>query len=98
MIVTEYNGHTQGFLVEAVDTILRLDWASMKVPPDMLNAQLGGLVVAVTELQDKRLVMMMDVEKVLADTGNFDTNEILLKHIKPIGLATERYFSLMIHR
>jgi len=27
MIVTEYNGHTQGFLVEAVDTILRLDWS-----------------------------------------------------------------------
>ena len=24
MIVTEYNGHTQGFLVESVDTILRL--------------------------------------------------------------------------
>ena len=27
MIVTEYNGHTQAFLVEAVDTILRLDWS-----------------------------------------------------------------------
>ena len=33
MIVTEYNGHTQGFLVEGVDTILRLDWSSMRVPP-----------------------------------------------------------------
>jgi len=32
MIVTEYNGHTQGFLVEAVDTILRLDWSVMRVP------------------------------------------------------------------
>jgi two-component system chemotaxis response regulator CheV len=27
MIVTEYNGHTQGFLVGEVDTILRIDWA-----------------------------------------------------------------------
>lgn len=33
MIVTEYNGHTQGFLVEGVDTILRLDWSKMRVPP-----------------------------------------------------------------
>jgi two-component system chemotaxis response regulator CheV len=32
MIVTEYNGHTQGFLVEGVDTILRLDWSKMRVP------------------------------------------------------------------
>jgi two-component system chemotaxis response regulator CheV len=92
MIVTEYNGHTQGFLVEAVDTILRLDWASMKVPPDMLNAQLGGLVVAVTELPDKRLVMMMDVEKVLSDTGNFGSDEGLFKQIKPTGLANKTVF------
>ena len=92
MIVTEYNGHTQGFLVEAVDTILRLDWASMKVPPEMLNAQLGGLIVAITELADKRLVMMMDVEKVLSDTGNFGSDEALFKHIKPIGLANRTVF------
>lgn len=92
MIVTEYNGHTQGFLVEAVDTILRLDWSAMKVPPDMLNAQLGGLVVAVTELPDKRLVMMMDVEKVLSDTGNFGTDEVLFKQIKPIGLSNKTVF------
>ena len=29
MIVTEYAGHTQGFLVDSVDTILRLDWSQM---------------------------------------------------------------------
>ena len=42
MIVTEYNGHTQGFLVEAVDTILRLDWSQMRVPPDMLTPTWAG--------------------------------------------------------
>lgn len=83
MIVTEYNGHTQGFLVEAVDTILRLDWSVMRVPPDMLVAELGGLVTAITELQDGRLVMMMDVEKVLADTARID-DDYLFKGIRPI--------------
>lgn len=68
MVVSEYNGHTQSFLVEAVDTILRLDWSSMQVPPDMLTNQMGGLVTAVTELDNGKLVMMMDVEKVLAET------------------------------
>lgn len=72
MIVTEYAGHTQGFLVEGVDTILRLDWSKMRVPPDMLTAQTGGLVTAVTELEDGRLVMMMDVEKVLSETTSYD--------------------------
>jgi len=86
MIVTEYNGHTQGFLVEAVDTILRLDWSAMRVPPEMLTAQTGGLVVAVTELPDNRLVMMLDVEKVLSETSGYDDDHLFLS-IKPIATA-----------
>lgn len=83
MIVTEYAGHTQGFLVEGVDTILRLDWSQMRVPPDMLLADMGGLVTAITELADGRLVMMMDVEKVLSETTNYD-DEIVFRSIKPL--------------
>lgn len=83
MIVTEYAGHTQGFLVESVDTILRLDWSKMRVPPEMLTAQLGGLVTAVTELDDGRLVMMMDVEKVLSETTNYD-DELQYRSVLPI--------------
>jgi two-component system, chemotaxis family, chemotaxis protein CheV len=84
MIVTEYNGHTQGFLVEAVDTILRLDWAQMRVPPEMLiSSHLGGLVTAITELPDNRLVMMLDVERVLAETTKID-DEFLFTNIQPL--------------
>jgi two-component system chemotaxis response regulator CheV len=83
MIVTEYNGHTQGFLVEGVDTIFVLDWSKMRVPPEMLTAQTGGLVTAVTELEDNRLVMMMDVEKVLSETTNID-NELMYRSVVPI--------------
>lgn len=86
MIVTEYNAHTQGFLVESVDKILRLDWSSMKVPPDMLSQQTGGLVTAVTELADGRLVMMLDVERVLSDTIRHD-EELLLRNLKPLGVG-----------
>jgi len=91
MIVTEYNGHTQGFLVEGVDTILRLDWSMMRVPPEMLVAQLGGLVTAVTELQDGRLVMMMDVEKVLSETTRYD-DDILFKGIAPVDAPEATVF------
>jgi two-component system chemotaxis response regulator CheV len=85
MIVTEYNGHTQGFLVEAVDTILRLDWAQMRVPPSMLaSSTLGGLVTAITELPDGRLVMMLDVERVLAETNKAD-DDFLFTNIHSLG-------------
>lgn len=85
MIVTEYNGHTQGFLVKAVDNILRLDWSAMRVPPAMLAAEMGGLVTAITELKDKRLVMMLDVEKVLSETGHFDSDDAVFRSVPPLG-------------
>lgn len=91
MVVTEYNGHTQGFLVESVDTILRIDWSSMKVPPEMLTAQMGGLITAVTELKDGRIVMMMDVEKILAETSNY-ADESALASIKPITTENRTIF------
>ena len=91
MVVTEYNGHVQGFLVEAVDTILRLDWSAMKVPPQMLTARMGGLVTAVTELADRRLVMMLDVEKVLADT-TVDQDEHIYSGIQPLDLGERTVF------
>lgn len=71
LMITEYNTHIQGFLVNSVDTIQRLNWEQVKAPPPLLSNRLGGLVTAVSELPDKRLVMIMDVEKVLADTGGF---------------------------
>lgn len=86
MIVTEYNDHVQGFLVEAVDTILRLDWSTMRLPPEMVVARMGGLVTAVTQLADGRLVMMLDVEKVLDDTTGGDGSRDYLA-ITPLAAA-----------
>lgn len=91
MIVTEYNGHTQGFLVESVDTILRIDWSAMKVPPEMLTAQMGGLITAVTELKDGRIVMMMDVEKILAETSSYVDDAAILT-LKPIPVSGRTVF------
>ena len=70
-MITECNPHVQGFLVTAVDTIQRLNWEQVKEPPPLLSKLVGGLVTAVSDLQDERLVMIMDVEKVLADAGGF---------------------------
>ncbi len=69
LMVTEYNKNVQGFLVHSVDNIERLDWDNVKAPPPMLVSRMGGLVTAVAELANKQLVMIMDVEKVLADTA-----------------------------
>lgn len=66
MVVTEYNRHTQGFLVHEVDRIIRVDWDKIRPPQTMLSGT-EALVTAVTELSDGRLVSLLDVEKILAD-------------------------------
>jgi two-component system chemotaxis response regulator CheV len=84
LIVTEYNKNVQGFLVHAVDTIERLAWEDVKVPPAMMAQQHGGLVTAVTELKDARLVMIMDVEMVLSQTSGFGQGEEIFEGIQQV--------------
>ena len=85
LMITEYNTLVQGFLVSSVDTIQRLNWEQVKEPPSLISSRMGGLVTAVSELPDKRLVMIMDVEKVLADAGGFYDESVFdgIKKIDP---------------
>ncbi|HEB56550.1 MAG TPA: chemotaxis signal transduction protein CheV [Gammaproteobacteria bacterium] len=82
LIVTEYNRHIQGFLVHSVDSIKRLAWSEVRVPPAMMADRHGGLITAVTEIEDQGLVMVMDVEKILAGTEGFGDEEILYQGIE----------------
>jgi len=92
LMITEYNTHVQGFLVNSVDTIQRLNWEQVKEPPPLLSSRLGGLVTAVSELPDNRLVMIMDVEQVLAEAGDF-YDDTLFDGIEKIG--DERQYSIL---
>ena len=66
MIVTEFNRSTQAFLVDSVDRIIRVDWDKVRAPENMLNASTQTLITAVTELEDGKLVSILDVEQILA--------------------------------
>lgn len=92
MIVTEYNRHTQGFLVGAVENIVRLEWSEVKEPPSMLGGP-DGLVTAVTHLKDGRLATILDVEKVMADVLDYDTDESALNKIQPVAVEGVVFFA-----
>lgn len=67
MIVTEFSRHTQAFLVDDVDRIIRVDWDRVRAPEGMLSGGAGqGLITAVTELPDGKLVSILDVEQILS--------------------------------
>jgi two-component system chemotaxis response regulator CheV len=64
VIITEYNRRVQGFLVNAVDRIININWEAVLPPPK--GAAGGSYLTAVTQVE-KKLVEIIDVEKVLAE-------------------------------
>ncbi len=67
LIIAEYNGSLQAFHVAAVDRIIRTSWSHIKTPPALVSENNKGAVTAVTVLDDGRMILILDVEKLLSD-------------------------------
>lgn len=67
LIITEYNGSLQAFHVAAVDRIIRTSWSQIKTPPALVRENNTGAVTAVAMSDNGRMVLILDVEKVLSD-------------------------------
>jgi len=78
LIISEYNDNKQGFLVGGVDRIIRMSWERIQIPPVMVQSSRQGAVTAVTKLEDGRIVLILDVEKVLAELHPRADEEVLV--------------------
>ena len=67
MMVAEYSKRTLGFLVHEVDRIIRVEWDKVRAP-DNVTSSGHHFITAITELQDGKLVSILDVETILAST------------------------------
>lgn len=66
VIITEYNGKTQGFLVAGVERIVNMNWDEIHPPPKGTGRD--HYLTAVTRV-DEQLVEIIDVEKILAEVA-----------------------------
>lgn len=64
VIITEYNRHTQGFLVNNVDRIININWSDVMPPPKGSGSD--SYLTAVTQIGDE-MVEIIDVEKVFSE-------------------------------
>ena len=81
MMVAEYSKRTLGFLVHEVDRIIRVDWEKVKAPESVLSTN-QGLITAITELDDGKLVSILDVEQILANAFG----EAIIVDIAPMNV------------
>ena len=68
MMVTEYSKRTLGFLVTAVDRIIRVEWDRVRAPESVISGGNNNFITAITELPNGKLVSILDVEQILANT------------------------------
>jgi two-component system chemotaxis response regulator CheV len=68
MMVTEYSKRTLGFLVHGVDRIIRVDWEKVRAPESVVSTGLHAYITAITEMPDGKLVSIVDVEQIMANT------------------------------
>lgn len=66
VIVTDFNRMTNGFLIDSVSRIHRISWNDVESPSQFLEAGEQDCVVAVVR-KDKKLIMILDFEKIIAD-------------------------------
>ena len=66
VIITEYNGSTQGFMVHAVERIINMNWEDIEPPPRGVGGE--NYLTAVTRI-DKHIVEIIDVEKILSEVS-----------------------------
>ena len=69
VVITEYNGRVQGYLVAKVERIVNLRWDEIHPPPRGIgNCNYLTAVVTI----DSRLIEILDVERVLAEIVGID--------------------------
>ncbi|MDO8176654.1 MAG: chemotaxis protein [Undibacterium sp.] len=77
MLVTEFARSTQGFAVESVEEIVRLDWSQVLSAE---SSAAGGMVTSIARLDgdkdDTRLAQVLDVEQILRAIAPKDTKDV----------------------
>lgn len=90
IIITEYNRSVQGFLIGPVLNIVNTSWETIQPPPTSVGKANYLTAITQVEVEGKReLVEIIDVEKVLAEIVDYDTqiseevlDEDIAEHLK----------------
>jgi purine-binding chemotaxis protein CheW len=78
IIVVDIDSMIVGFLVDSVSEVLRIPKSITEAPPSIVNGLDTEYITAVGKLED-RLLILLDLKKVLLKDENKDTELALLK-------------------
>ncbi|NPA12839.1 MAG: chemotaxis protein CheV [Aquificae bacterium] len=69
IIVMEFLREIVGVVVHEAKRIRRIKWADIKKPPPSIEERLGGKIVGVIEIEEGKLLLLLDFEGILDELG-----------------------------
>ncbi|NOY52387.1 MAG: chemotaxis protein CheV [Deltaproteobacteria bacterium] len=91
IIVAEFNNTPLGFVVHQTTKIRRIEWEKISTPPDIMNEKYDGNITGTTMIENDRLLLILDLEKILAElTSNKENSEGALQAAKKKDGARRR--------
>jgi len=83
IIVAEFNNTPLGFIVHQTTKIRRIEWEQISTPPEIMNERYGGNITGTTMIENDRLLLILDLEKILAElTSNKENSDGALQAAK----------------
>ncbi len=67
VIVAEFSHYSVGMIVHQASRIRRISWEAIKPPPPLVASRHGASIVGTTTLEDGATLLIIDVEKVVAE-------------------------------
>jgi purine-binding chemotaxis protein CheW len=64
IIVTSMQKNLYGFIVDCVDEVIKIDYASISIPPKLSVGDTGSYLNGIAKLE-KKVVLLLDIEKIL---------------------------------
>jgi two-component system chemotaxis response regulator CheV len=69
VIVMEFLREIVGIVVHEAKRTRRIEWSDIKKPPASANDKLNGKVVGVIEIEDEKMLLVLDFEAILDELG-----------------------------
>jgi len=69
LVITEFNNIACAFMVHQIKQIRRVSWEEIISPPDEIRDQYGDLLTAITILSTNEIMLILDFEKIIADSN-----------------------------
>jgi len=80
VIVAEFSHYSVGMMVHQASRIRRISWEDIKPPPPLISRRHGASIVGTTTLENGQTLLIIDVEKVVAEMEGNTPEEMVEAH------------------